>query len=288
VVPPVPLGTGALALHHPLAYPTRLTEGPTGLLYVTDARQGSVFLLDPALKPLGELEGVGGPLGVAIGGDGTLYVGSRRDRSIHCFDAAGNPTRIVGAGTLEMPNDLALDRLGNLYVADSTANRVQVFDPAGALLRTVGTPGAAAGQLSFPAGVAIAYPPAHPEGELYVADQGNGRVSVFDLEGSFRRTLGQAATAFFGAWQGSFARLQGLAVDALGRVHALDAYQNVVQVLDGETGSFIESYGSFGTGVGQLTVPLGIAILRDGRVVVANAENRRLEELRLLAPGQGG
>jgi hypothetical protein len=77
-------------------------------------------------------------------------------------------------------------------------------------------------------------------------------------------------------------------VDALGRVHALDSYQNLVQVLDGETGSFVESYGMFGSGPGELSVPLGIVILGDGRVIVANSENGRLELMRTLAPGQGG
>jgi DNA-binding beta-propeller fold protein YncE len=186
-----------------------------------------------------------------------------------------------------MPNDLALDRAGNLYVADSAANRVQVFDRDGVLVRSVES-GGSARALAFPSAVAIAYPPAHPEGELYVADQRNGRVAVFDLAGRFRRALGNSASAFGSQWRGSFTRLQALAVDALGRVHALDSYQNLVQVLDGETGSFVESYGTFGSGPGELSVPLGIAILGDGRVMVTNSGNGRLELMRTLAPGQGG
>jgi DNA-binding beta-propeller fold protein YncE len=254
---------------------------------VSDAHEGSVFVLGGSLEPVGELKGIGVPLGVAVAADGAICAGSRARRAVLCFSRSGTPTRTLGEGALEMPNDLAFDRAGNLYVADSTANRIRVFGKDGALVRTVGS-GGATGALAFPSAVAIAYPPAHPEGELYVADQRNGRVAVFELGGAFRRALGQPASAFGSEWQGRFARLQALAVDALGRVHALDSYQSLVQVLDGETGSFVESYGTFGSGAGELSVPLGIVILRDGRVVVANSENRRLELMRTLVPGNGG
>jgi DNA-binding beta-propeller fold protein YncE len=280
--------TGKLALLHALTYPTRLAEGPTGRVYVSDARRGSLFVFNAELTPIGELKGISTPLGVAAAPDGTVYVGSRAGRTVLVFDATGGAQRTVGAGALEMPNDLALDRAGNLYVADSTAHRVQVFSPDGTLRRTIGAAGSGVGQLLFPAAVTVAYPPAHPDGELYVADQRNGRVAIFDLQGTWARALGGPMGTFGSAWQGRFSRIQALGVDGLGRVHAVDSYQNVVQVLDGDTGAFVSSYGSYGSGDGNVLLPLGIAILHDGRVVVADSENHRLEALRTLAPGEGG
>jgi len=273
---------GLPAARHALGYPTRIAQGRSGRIAVTDARLGAAFVLDAALAPAAEAGGIGGALGVAVTDDGTPCVGSASRRAVLCLEPGGK-VRALGEGLVAMPNDLAFDHAGRLYVADSAADRVQVLERSGALARTIGA-GPAPAALAFPAAVAIAYPPAHPQGELYVADQRNGRVAVFDLRGGFRRALGQPAPAFGTAWQGRFSRLQALAVDALGRVHALDAYQGQVQVLDGETGAFLEAYGAFGSGPGQLSVPLGLAILRDGRVVVANAGNGRLEVLRTLPP----
>ena len=68
-------------------------------------------------------------------------------------------------------------------------------------------------------------------------------------------------------------------MDALGQVHAADCYMNKVQVLNALTGAYIRDYGAFGTGQGQLNVPLDILINRNGQVVVANQGNNRVEIL---------
>jgi DNA-binding beta-propeller fold protein YncE len=244
-----------------------------------------VFALGADLAPEGELAGIGGALGVAFSPGGALCVGSAARGSVRCRGPGVEEVEL-GAGTLRLPNDLAFDRAGRLYVADSAADRVQVFGRDGALVRTIG-PGPAPAGLAFPAAVAVAYSHAHPRGELYVGDQRNGRVAVFDLGGRFRRALGAPAAAFSGAWQGRFSRIQGLAVDGDGRVHVLDASQKQVQVLDPETGAFLEAYPATAAAGGR-SLPLGLAILRDGRVVVANAEGGRVEVVRTLARGPGG
>jgi DNA-binding beta-propeller fold protein YncE len=269
-----------------LGYPTRVAGDRHGQIAVTDARAGTVHLLGPSLTAVSTISGLGGPLGVAFRADGAICAGSAIRRTVRCFPAHGPPLEL-GAGALSLPNDLAFDRGGDLFVADSAADRVQVLDPRGALVRTIGTDPAPAG-LAFPAALAIAYPPAHPEGELYVADQRHGRVAVFDLQGRFRRALGAPGAAFDTTWQGRFVRLQALAVDDLGRVHALDALQSRVQVLDGETGAFLETYGEPGTASGQLSLPLGLAILRDGRVLATSAGTGRLEVLRADASTPAG
>jgi DNA-binding beta-propeller fold protein YncE len=280
-------GSGFGPVRDALRYPTRIAATGTGRIAVTDARTGAAFLLDASLAPVAELADQGGALGVAFAPDGALCVGSVARRAVRCHPSHRGPVQEIGAGQLEMPNDLAFDRRGNLYVADSAAHRVRVFDRRGHLVGAIGT-GAAPAGLAFPAAIAVAYPPAHPEGELYVADQRHGRVAVFDLAGGFRRALGAPGAAFATDWQGRFARLQALAVDARGRVYALDSVQSRVQVLDGESGAFLGSYGEPGTAPGQLAVPLGLAILTDGRVVATSADTGRLEVLRAPTSGSGG
>ena len=76
-------------------------------------------------------------------------------------------------------------------------------------------------------------------------------------------------------------RLQSLAVDAAGRLHALDSQMHVIQVLDAASGTFLASYGTRGTAPGELNLPLDIALSDYGELAVANALNQRVE---LLTP----
>ena len=133
-----------------------------------------------------------------------------------------------------------------------------------------------AGQLRFPTSVAIA------GGELYVADQLTNRVEVFDLSsGNFQRSLGgDVSQGMMGyKWKGRFIRLQSVAVDGQGRVHALDSHMGIIQILDAQTGGWISHYGTEGTGEGQLRLPEDIAIIGSATTAVANTLNRRIEVL---------
>jgi DNA-binding beta-propeller fold protein YncE len=178
----------------------------------------------------------------------------------------------IGAGILQMPNDLAFDGAGKLYVADSRRNRVEVFDPAtGANLSSIGV-----GELRFPVALAISGQ------ELFVADQANYQVKVFNLGGTLLRSLGGKSTQTFKfSWKGSFVRLQSLAIDATGRLHVLDCHMGRIQILNATTGNYITYYGSHGTAPGQLNLPLDIALNQYGEAAVANTKNERIE---LLTP----
>jgi sugar lactone lactonase YvrE len=263
---------------HPLSvaganvYPTRMAWGPDGMLYVSDALVGSVFVYDvfPELTPVGELKRLSKPLGVAVDASGAVYVGvDGRDR-VEVYDADGTAIRTIGDGTIRMPNDLAFDSLGDLYVVDSQSNRIWVYDAGGAFLRSIGV-----GELSFPVALEIS------GAELYVADQGSSQIKVFDLDGTLLRALGgsvrQGSLGY--SWKGKFVRLQSLAIDAKGRLHALDSHQGLIEILDPVTGSYSTSYGEKGTGPGQLRLALDIASGGPGEMAVTDAENRRVEIL---------
>lgn len=255
-----------LMVQHAMQYPTRLAVAPNGQIIVTDARVGSAFIYTDKLLLAGEIKGIEGALGVAVSADGTIYVGSAKTQSVEVFSAKGVKLATIGAGEVKMPNSLAFDAAGNLYVADSRSNVVKVFATDGKQLSTIG-----AGQLLFPAAVTVV------GDELFVADQGNFRVVVFDLEGSMLREFGEAVEEFSADWQGRFVKVQGLAVDAEGRIHVADSYLNTVQVFSASTGAFVSSYAEPGSGL--LTLPLDIAITAKGQVIVANTESQRVEAI---------
>jgi sugar lactone lactonase YvrE len=270
---PPPPQTGTLAIVNQNNYPTRLAWGPGGSLYVTDAFTQSLFIYNPELFPVGELKGLASPLGVVVDSQGRIYVGNNGRDNVEVYAPTGNRIGTVGEGLIRMPNDLTLDGQNQLYVADSKNDKVWVFAEDGQS-RVIGE-----GQLKFPSAVTIRNPADPPNAELFVADQGNYLIKVFDLEGNLLRSFGGRAKkkGYFGndlEWQGLFGRVQGLAFDAAGHLHALDCYLNRVQILNPQSGEFINVYGIEDTA--RLRVPLGLAIEPSGLIVVANSENRRL------------
>ena len=252
-------------------YPTRLFWAPDGRLYVSDAQAGSVFVYErrPGLTLVAVYKQLATPLGIALGPGGALYVGVDGNDRVEVYDSEGTQIRTIGDGSILMPNDLDFDTAGNLYVVDSKSNRIQVYDPnSGVLLSTIG-----ASELRFPVALEISGQ------EIFVADQRNAQVKVFDLQGNLLRALGGFVTqgSLGYKWKGKFVQLQSLSIDATGRLHALDAQQGLIEVLDATTGAFISSYGLKGTGLGQLNLPIDIDINDAGETAVSDAENRRVE-----------
>lgn len=257
--------------------PTRLAYAADGALWVTDARANTVLRF-VGKNPVARLGGFLRPLGIAIGPDDLVYVGEDGKDRIAVVDANGAPVKALGTGALKMPNDLVFSAGGVLYVADSTSNVVRAYDPTGAPAGSIGGSGEPDGALQFPSAVAVAYPAG--VGELYVADQGNGRVQVFALaDHSFLRSFGIPVVMMSTEWKGRFARLQSIAVSEGGHLHALDCYLNQVQVLQAKDGAFVTAHGSFGALPGELNLPLDLVVAPDGKVVVANAGNHRVEAL---------
>lgn len=210
-------GTGATQLKKP----TALALDPTGNVYVTDAELKRVKAFSGAGVLLGVLEqpglGLGdgqfsvfqGPAGVALDGQGFVYVSDTGNNRIHKFDTsnnyigwAGKCTSGVncdvanqrslgfrctaqtctglgtgsGDGQFMLPSGLAFAN-GSLYVADGLNDRIQKFDANGFQSKW-GSRGLASGQFSQPIGVA-----ATPT-TVYVADTGNNRIQKFDTAGA--------------------------------------------------------------------------------------------------------
>ena len=261
-------------------YPTRLTQGHDGKIYVSDAIAGSVDIYDTALNLTGKINNLDHPLGVAVDQEGRIYVGNNGRDNIEVYSAKGIKINTIGSGAVKMPNDLALDQQDNLYAADSQGNTIKVYDSTGKWLRDIGGPGDGDGELLFPSSVCIAY--SEGAGELYVADQGHASVQVFDLQGNFLRAYGSAVEEFSSDWEGKFVRIQSLAVDRHGRLHAADCYMNNIQILDADTGEYLGSYGNFGSNPGELNIPLDIFINLSGQVLTANSGNKRIEVINTI------
>lgn len=268
---PAPEADALRSLVQLVEAPARVASDAGGRLYVTDPAAGRVVVRDELGRFLGLKSELGEPLAIAVGRFGLVYVGDARAGSVAVFDSGWNLLYKLGQGDGEfvLPNHIALHptRRGDLvYVADSGADEVKIFQD-GVRVGGFGAHGNEPGQFDFPSGIFVS-----AADEVFVGDQNNDRVQVFDAAGAFLRCFGGRG----GSFTRRFGRIQGLAGDARGRVYVADAFQGRVAVFDTQ-GVPLGTLGGFGEGAGQLQVPGGLALDRHNRLWVASTSNGRVE-----------
>jgi DNA-binding beta-propeller fold protein YncE len=215
-------------------YPTGLTVGPNGDLYVADTHCHRVLVYAADGRLLREFGRFGTgdgefiyPTDVAIGPDDRLFVseygGNDRvsvwappGRFLTAFGRPGG-----GPGEFSRPAALAIDPgRAILYVADACNHRVAKYTLGGDLTGYLGSLGTGPGELRYPYGLAVT-----ADGRLVVGEYGNNRVQVFSADGVSLKCLGGP-----GRGPGQLAYPWGVAVDGRGRLLVVDAGNNRIQV----------------------------------------------------------
>jgi DNA-binding beta-propeller fold protein YncE len=252
------------------------TDG-SGDYYITDPAVGSLFIYDANLVLKAEITGLHQPLGVIVDSQGLILIGNDGRDNIEVYDPAnGDLLAVFGEDLVKMPNAITLDALGNIYVVDSLLNNVRVFDPAYNLVKTIGRAGGGQTELNFPVDAEIVS--AGSSQELLVADQGNYRVQVFDLDGNWVRSIVWGGRCgYFSCTLPPFKRIQALDVDSFGRLHVLDKLGATVFIFDTASGDFQDFYGGYGTGPGTLTLPTDLLISATDTAIVTAGEGDRIE-----------
>ncbi len=184
------------------------------------------------------------PRGVTTGPDGSVYVADAGADQILVYATDGTTRVISGTGDAALlePSQVAVDAQGNVYVTDTWHARVAKFDAKGKFIKAWGvgkevidqtegrvftrTDGTAAGNQAEPLGFfgprGLALDPS--SGHLFIADTGNKRIVVTDLDGNY---LGQIGTA--GSAPGQFNEPIGLAINA-GNLYVGDSWNGRIQV----------------------------------------------------------
>lgn len=126
-----------------------------------------------------------------------------------------------------------------------------------------------------------------PDGRIYCVDEGSHCIYVFAPTGALLATIGRpgvaADTGYDGATHESirggppFNRPTNLAVAPGGDLYVTDGYGNCKVHHLTAAGELIQSWGEPGSGPGQFILPHGIRVAADGRVLVADRENDRIQ-----------
>ena len=264
------------AFINPLRGPARVAVDTSGRIYTTDPVSGEVAVMDAFGRPLEVRSGYARPLGIAVDSIGNIYLGEEGTGSVSVFDSKWNRLSHLGKGTGEfvLPSGVALDPASEsmIYVCDSGANQIKVYNGSNPAF-SFGSQGAGAGQFDFPSGIFVS-----AAGEVFVVDQNNDRVEVFDRLGNPLRIFALKTSG--GMSFGISGRPQGITGDNQGRVYIADSYQGQIKVFTTQ-GVFLSTLGQYGEASGQLRSPAGVAIDSLGRLLVASVNNGRVELLGL-------
>ncbi len=189
------------------------------------------------------------------------------------------------------PYDLAVHKDGRIFVLNrcdpprSAAIRVGICNLDEDYLGEFGYGyGQGDGQMVWP--VALAF---DSKNRVFITDEQNQRISIFDESGKFVEKWGTPGTA-----PGELNGPAGIAFDKDDNVYIVDQHNNRVQKFTSD-GNYLLGWGGAGSGPGQFNLPWGLAVDSNGDVYVADWRNDRIQKFsgdgRFLAsfgePGQG-
>ncbi len=188
---------------------------------------------------------------------GFVYVLHRGGTPLLQFDSKGNYLNGWGRGLFKVPHGMRVDAAGNLWITDNGASAVQKFSPAGKVLATISE---ANGKLKSPDDLVIA-----SNGDLFIADTGNGRIVHLSSEGRFISEFGAK-----GKGPGQFTTAHGLAIDGKDNIYVADRGNDRVEVFTPD-GKFVAEWSGFGN-------PFGLLAWRN-EVFVSEGDQNKIIEL---------
>jgi uncharacterized protein (TIGR03437 family) len=310
-------GEASAATAAQLNSPSGVAVGAGGVLYIADTLNQRVRAIAPGgllttqagngtpgfnggvILPRNAL--LNHPLGIAADALGNWFVADTANSRVREAQPGGNLFTIAGngnasyfgdgapaiLGSVNQPEGVAVDPLGNVYIADTLDHAVRMVTPDGVIttLAGNGNPGysgdggpANLAHLNQPRGVAV-----DASGNVYVADTGNNQVRRID-------PLGTITTVDTG---GSLSDPRGVAVDGAGNLYIADTGNRLVRRVS--PGALVTTIAGNGAccysgdgGLGldaQLNQPWGIAVDANGNVYVADPLD---SAVRMLVPVSAG
>jgi len=253
-----------------------LVFGRDGLLYIVDNVNDAVVIFTTNGQFVKKLTATGSASGqfrdlstVAISPGGDIYVADTGNDRIQKFDKKGKYIRAWGTtgsgdGQFLSPWGVSVSQSDMIFVTDTKNIRVQKFSKDGQFLVKWGSAGFGDGLFVTPRGISV-----NPPGNVTVSDGGTGRaLQRFDENGGFIKWFNNPA---------GYSDYYGVSVDPSGNVFAANYGKHQVDQFAPD-GTFVKTWGRFGTQPGQFGGPEGICTDRSGFVYVADTGNRRIQK----------
>lgn len=322
-------GTGAAAQFR---VPNGVAVDGNGNVYVADSNNSTIRKLTPngvvttflgTAGTMGSADGIGNaalfnqPFGLAVGGNGNLYIADSSNNTVRTATSGGSVTTIAGSppGTVAQdgqailarfanPSSIVKDGNGNLFVTDTGANTIRKITSSSVVSTFAGVSGTAghsdgagtSAQFSAPTGLAV-----DGAGNLVVADSGNNTIRRVSSTGAVTTLAGNPGTAGSQDGTGSSALFDspnGVAIDSSGNVYVADSGNNTIrEISPSGVVSTIAGLPSpaimYPIGLGPTSVdgtgtaarfvnPMGIVVDHSGNLYVADSGS---STIRKVAPG---
>jgi DNA-binding beta-propeller fold protein YncE len=213
-----------------LQSPSAVTTDSNSRVFVADPGAKAVHVFDFIHSRYSLLDGGGerlsSPVSLAVDGQDNLYVTDESSRTVLVYDSAGKFRRYLGKlrggeSYFDSPAGITIDTTtGRIYVCDTLRHMIIVMNNRGRLMGTVGKRGGGdqPGEFILPRQAVVS------GGQLFVLDEGNARIQIFDTAGHFRRAINLG-----------YADIRtGLAVDRQSNIYVSDPTLNRIQVFNHE------------------------------------------------------
>jgi DNA-binding beta-propeller fold protein YncE len=190
-----------------------------------------------------------------------LYVTDATNHRILSFDADFKYlSEFTGGGALAHPTSIVKDSSGKFFVAEPTKGQVLLIDMARKSIKRIDFSGISSGNPIYPGNMAI-----DSSDHLYVVDEANQRILVFDPNAQFQRQI------LVKEGQG----LRDVKVDAAGRIYTLSAIDGSIRVYDRE-GNLLLKFGKRGADRGEFDFPASLAVDRKGLIYVVDQHRNQV------------
>lgn len=265
--------------------PRGVASDRKGNFYVADTGNDRIQKFDADGKFVtlfgdpGEREGkLKEPNGVDVDPEGNIYVTDARNHKVLRYKPDGTfDKEFMGPDSgFYGPRDVAIGPNNQAYVVDQGRTRIARLLPANETFPVIwGAVGSNPGEFKDPTGVAIG------DNLVFVADLGNGRIQVFDLEGKFVRQWD------IPSWERISSEFPDVAFDEQTKtVYVTSPKTNEVLAFD-ENGSPLKGFNSQGDE--KMDNPSSLAVFETNKkrwLLVVNSGSARVSRFELEPPKQ--
>ncbi len=252
------------------------------------------------------------PTGVAVDGEGNVYIADTNNHRIRKVDTDGIITTVAGNGTagyggdtgpamsaqLNGPRGIMFDDSGNLFIADTLNHRIRKVTSDGIITTIAGNGSimfsgddgpATSASLYYPQGVAV-----DSSGNVYVADTEHNRIRKISPNAIITTIAGNGGAYYYGdggpATMAALFCPKDVETDNKGNIFIADSFNSCIRKIDnsgiittvagnGIAGPAAEGVPATDT---SLNSPAALALDEQGNIYIADTANHKIRKVNVL------